>query len=93
MGGEARFLAGGAKAKTVPENKRITLVFDLPKAFVRKHQDPDLHGNDPEHKKRLREKELYEAWTKGDQQYYQLCELRVNTAVPASYLVGYMIKP
>lgn len=92
MGGEARFLGAGAKAKTVEEKKRVTLVFDLPMSFVKKYEDPDLHGNDAEHKKRLREKELYDAWTDNDQQYYQLCELRVSSKVPAKYLVGYMLK-
>jgi hypothetical protein len=92
MGGEARFLGAGAHAKVVSPEKRITLVFELPRAFVKKYEDPELHGNDPEHKKRLREKALYEAWTEGDQQYYQLCELRVSSKVPTKYLVGYMVK-
>jgi hypothetical protein len=92
MGGEARFLGAGAHAKTVPENKRITLVFDLPRAFVDAHEDPDLRGNDPEHKKRLQDEDEYRKFKGGDQQYYQLCELRVNAKVPAKYLVGYMVK-
>ena len=92
MGGEARFLGAGAKAKTVPQDKRITLVFDLPRSFVDKYEDPDLRGNDPEHKKRLEDKAVYDAWDGSDQQYYQLCELRVSSKVPAKYLVGYMMK-
>jgi hypothetical protein len=92
MGGEAEFRKAGAKAKTIPENERITLVFDIPQSFVKKYEDPNLRGNDPVHLARLRNKEEYEAWTGTDQQYYQLCELRVSSEVPAKYLVGYMIK-
>ena len=92
MGGEARFLGAGAKAKVVPQEKRITLVFDLPQSFVSKYEDPDLRGNDPLHLRRLRERELYDEFDGIDQQYYQLCELRLSTAVPAKYLVGYMVK-
>lgn len=92
MGGEARFLRGGARAKVVPKDQRCTLVFKLPRAFVTEHLDPELHGNDAEHKARLRDKALYEAWTGSDQQYYQLCELRLGTKVPPKYLIGYMLK-
>lgn len=92
MGGEAEFRKAGAKAKTVPENQRITVVFEIPKPFIIAHQDPDLRGNDPEHLKRLTDQSVYETWTGSDQQYYQLCELRLNAVVPAKYIVGYMIK-
>lgn len=92
MGGEARFLGAGAKAKVVPKDKRITLVFDLPQSFVSKYEDPDLRGNDELHLRRLRERDLYDEFDGSDQQYYQLCELRVSSVVPAKYLVGYMVK-
>lgn len=92
MGGEARFLAAKAKALVVPEDKRCTLVFDLPSDFVFTYIDKGLHGNDPEHKARLTDKSIYEAWDRSDQQYYQLCEMRIAKAIPASMLVGYMIK-
>lgn len=92
MGGEADFRKAGAKAKTIPENQRITLVFDIPQNFIKQYQDPDLRGNDPEHLRRLLDSELYQNWKGSDQQYYQLCELRLSHEVPAQFLLGYMIK-
>lgn len=92
MGGEENFRAAGAKAKIVPENQRAVLVFDVPMSWILKHEDPDLRGNDDMHLRRLRSKSEYEKFDGNDQQYYQLCELRVDAAVPVDFLVGYMIK-
>lgn len=92
MGGEARFLASKSKALTVPEDKRVVIVFDVPMSWIEKHEDPDLRGNDSTHLNRLREKSAYDEWTDHDQQYYQLCELRVDAPVPAKYIAGYMLK-
>lgn len=92
MGGEARFLGAGAKAKTVAPSARCTLVFDIPQMWIQKNLDQDLHGNDPEHKERLMDKEIYDSWNNNDQQYYQLCELRVRAHVPPKFMVGYMMK-
>jgi hypothetical protein len=92
MGGEAHFLAAKSKALSVPENKRVVIVFDIPHQWILQHGDFDFYGNDPEHKARLKDKSLYEQWARGDQQYYQLCELRVKTPVPPTYMAGYMLK-
>lgn len=92
MGGEARFLAAKAKAMVVSEDKRAVLVFDIPREFAFSYMDKNLHGNDTEHKKRLIDKSVYENWNSSDQQYYQLCELRLAKPLPPSMLVGYMIK-
>ena len=54
--------------------------------------DEDLTGNDETHKDRLLDKSIYDEWDNSDQQYYQLCELRVKTAVPAKFIAGYMLK-
>ena len=92
MGGEAHFLASKSKALVVPENKRAVIVFDIPLTWINKHADDFLGGNDEEHKERLQNKEIYDAWKNSDQQYYQLCELRVDAPVPAKYMTGYMLK-
>lgn len=94
MGGEARFLSAKSKARSliVPENKRCVLVLDIPKDFVFKYIDRDFHGNDPEHKHRLVDKSVYEQWNGSDQQYYQLCEMRLASAIPPEYLTSYMLK-
>ena len=92
MGGEARFLAAKSKAMVVPQDRRCAIVFDLPLSWVKQNMDHDLHGNDPEHKLRLRDRELYNNWNRGDQQYYQLCEIRVSTPVNSHFIIGYMIR-
>jgi hypothetical protein len=92
MGGEARFLANKSRSLVVPENQRAVVVFDIPISWIKKNMDPDLGGNDNSHIERLRDKNKYESWDNSDQQYYQLCELRVKTAVPPSMIKGYMIK-
>lgn len=92
MGGEARFVAAKSKALSVPENKRVVIVFDIPQTWIAQHADEDLGGNDDTHKDRLLDKTLYDEWDHNDQQYYQLCELRVKIVVPAKFIVGYMIK-
>ncbi len=92
MGGEARFLASKAKSGVVPMDKRAVIVFDVPYDWIKSHEDPDLGGNDKLHKDRLRDKALYDEWDDHDQQYYQLCELRVSAAVPPKFIKGYMLK-
>jgi hypothetical protein len=92
MGGEARLLASKAKPGVVPENQRVVIVFDIPQDWIERHQDLDLRGNDEEHLSRLQDKSKYDGWKGSDQQYYQLCELRVDAAVPAKFIAGYMLK-
>lgn len=92
MGGEARFLANKSKSLVVPENKRAVIVFDIPITWINAHTDPNLGGNDTLHKDRILKKELYDAWKESDQQYYQLCELRVTAPVPPKFMTGYMLK-
>jgi hypothetical protein len=92
MGGEAHFIASKSKALTVPENKRAVIVFDIPLVWINQHKDENLGGNDPASKKKLLDKNVYDEWKESDQQYYQLCELRVKTPVPPKYMSGYMLK-
>jgi hypothetical protein len=92
MGGEARFLTLKSKALTVPENKRAVIVFDIPQAWINEHKDEKLGGNDPACKQKLLDKSIYDEWKESDQQYYQLCELRVKSPIPPKYMSGYMLK-
>jgi hypothetical protein len=92
MGGEARFLASKSRTMIVPENQRAVVVFELPSQLVKKIMDNTLSGNDLLHKERLLDKEKYEEWDSTDQQYYQLCELRVTKPVSSNYIVGFMLK-
>ena len=91
-GGESDFRKAGRKAKHVPMNERAIFVFDIPMDWILKHYDPDLSGN-MSYKKRLEDKSEYDNFTGPDYSYYALTELRVNTPVPAKFIVGYMIKP
>jgi hypothetical protein len=91
-GGEAQFRDAGAKAVHVPLEDRIVFVFDIPMSWLKPRMDPKLGGNTPPEKAKLLNKELYEKFDGNDIEYYALTELRVNTEVPANFIVGYMKK-
>lgn len=91
-GGGDNFRGVNGKPQEVPPNKRAVLVFDIPMDWIEKHLDETLHGNQPNCKERLSNRSEYESFTNNDQQYYQFCELRVNSKVPAKFITGYMIR-
>lgn len=92
MGGEAHFLASKSKSLVVPEFKRAVIIFDIPQKWIQDNLDTYLGGNDDTHKERLTDKQIYDDWVNSDQQYYQLCELRVTVPVPAKFIAGYTLK-
>jgi hypothetical protein len=93
-GGESEFRGAGKKATTTPPNERAVLVLRIPKAYFLKkmvHQ----RGNVDEYRNRLTSKEEYlkaKKHGKSDHEYYMLTEIRLPTAVPAKYIIGYMKK-
>ena len=94
-GGEASFRAAGSKVEHTPQQERAVFVLDVPMTWIRQHYDPNLSGNIGQAKEHMRSKEKYVEWMKkynDDQSYYALAELRVRTAVPPNFIVGYMIK-
>lgn len=91
-GGEAQFRAVGAKAVHVPLSDRIVFAFEIPMDWLKSRMDPKLGGNTPPEKAKLLNKELYEKFDKSDIEYYALTEIRVNTEVPSSFIIGYMTK-
>lgn len=93
FGGESTFRRSGKRSKSVKEEDRVVFVFSIPMQWIRQHMDVKLGGNVGEAKDHMTNKSLYDEWSaknKQDQEYYMLCELRVNTTVPSAYIKGYM---
>lgn len=89
-GGEAEFRHAGARAAYVPMKDRVVIVCRVPKSWLQEHMDKTLGGNLVDEKKRLQDKDLYQEFNGPDFKYYELAELRVDTAVPANFIEGYM---
>lgn len=92
MGGESGFRAAGASAKSVPPKERVVLVLKLPMSFIKQHMEKEFRGNVASTRNKLTDKAEYEAWTKTDQEYYALTELRFPKKIDPKYIIGYMIK-
>jgi hypothetical protein len=91
-GGEQNFRKVGGKARHVPDEKRVVLVFNIPMNWIEKNMDPNFGGNMPHQKKNLSDKSEYEKFSGKDVTYYSLAELRIKNKVPAKFIVGYMRK-
>lgn len=93
-GGESEFRGAGMKATTTPANERAVLVLKIPqKYFIPRmvHQ----RGNVDEYRNKLTSKEEYlkaKKHGKSDHEYYMLTEIRLPTAVPSQFILGYMKK-
>lgn len=92
MGGESGFRAAGAKAISVPPKDRVVLVAKMPMSFIKKQMEKEFRGNMPETRNRLTDKSEYEAWTKSDQEYYALTEIRFPKKIDPKWIIGYMTK-
>lgn len=92
MGGESGFRAAGAKAQTVPPKDRVVLVMKIPVSYMLKNMEKDFRGNVTATRDKLTNKSEYEAWTKSDQEYYALTELRLPKKVDPKFIIGYMVK-
>lgn len=90
-GGETTFRSVGKKAKHIPPADRVVFIIKLPKDKVLKNMGA-RRGNIEEYKKRLEDKDLYDAWKKTDSEYYQLTEIRYPYKIDISYLYGWMKK-
>ncbi len=92
MGGESGFRAAEAAARTVPSNERVVLVLRIPMEFIKQHMEKDFRGNVTETRDKLTNKAKYDAWTKSDQEYYALTELRFPKVVDPKFIIGFMAK-
>jgi hypothetical protein len=92
MGGESGFRAAGAKAASVPDNERVVFVCQFPMNYILKNMESTYSGNFDYTRARLIDKNNYVKWTKSDQEYYSLAELRFPRHIPEQYVLGYMRK-
>ena len=90
-GGETQFRAAGAKASVTKQNERVVFIIELPKAMVLKKMAAE-RGAMQSTKNRLKDKAEYDAWTKTDQEYYALTEIRMPDKIDPKYIKGYMKK-
>lgn len=90
-GGETQFRAAGAKAEITGQKERVVFVIELPKAMVLKNMAAE-RGAMQSTKNRLKDKAEYDAWTKTDQEYYALTEIRMPDRIDPKYIKGYMQK-
>jgi hypothetical protein len=92
VGGEFSFRKAGAKVKSTPISERVVIKFNLPQKWVKTHMDKNLGGNLELQRERLKNKLEYEKFSKPDYVYYELCELRFNTIIPAEFISGIIRK-
>jgi len=92
MGGESAFRAAGAKASHIPINERGVLVAKVPMTWVLKNMETNFRGNTDGTRTRLTNKAEYDEWSKTDQEYYALTELRFPKTFPTRFIVGFMKK-
>ncbi len=90
VGGETAFRSAGKKVKSTPIKDRIVFVIELPKKLVLSKMAPE-RGAVQSTKRKLTDKDLYNSWTKTDQEYYQLTEIRMPKVVAPKFIKGYML--
>jgi len=88
-GGESSFRDAGSKVKTTSQKERVVFVIEMPIDYVKKHILPINYDTS---KDKLTNKALYEKWTKEDQLYYALTELKFKVPVSPKYIKKYMTK-
>lgn len=92
MGGESGFRAAGAKATTVPHEKRVVLHLKIPRAWAEKNMNHEMRGNIGNVQDNLTNKDKYDAHKasgKSDSEYYQTTELRFKDKIPRDFITGY----
>ena len=88
-GGESSFRTAGTKVKNTPQKERVVFVIEMPIDYVLKNILPINYDSS---KDKLTDKSLYEKWTKEDQLYYALTELKFKIPVEPKYIKKYMTK-
>ena len=91
MGGETAFRSAGKKVKSTPPKERIVFIVELPKAMVLSSMAPE-RGAMQSTKNLLKDKSIYDKYTKSDQEYYALTEIRMPKKIDPKYIKGYMVK-
>ena len=91
-GGETNFRQAGSRARNVPQNERVVLVYKFPINYVLSNMNQHLRGNIDWTKNKLLNESEYREWKKTDQEYYMMTEIRMPKVVESKYLKGYMRK-
>jgi hypothetical protein len=101
-GGETNFRNQGKQAEHVPPEDRVVFILQLPQSIIRENMLAGRYNMD-DYKNKLIDPKLYEGWklkhggdsydySKFDQEYYALTEIRLPEHVSEKYIVGYMKK-
>lgn len=95
-GGEANFRKAGSSAVHTPHEDRVTVKFRVPKEWLHKNMDHELHGNVGQAKERMSSKEAYHNWKAKnpnghDTEYYQQTEFRTGP-IPKEFYAGHSFK-
>jgi len=87
-GGEAEFRSAGQKVTTTSQKERVVFVLEIPKSYILKKMLPLNYATSV----KLNDKAEYDKWTKDDQLFYALTEVKHKGAVPSKYIKAYMTK-
>jgi len=89
-GGEVASLRNaGSKATTTSHKERVVFVIEMPISYVKKNILPITYDTSRD---KLNDKSLYEKWTKEDQLYYAMTELKFKVSISPKYIKKYMTK-
>jgi hypothetical protein len=89
-GGEVESLRNaGAAVKSTSHKERVVFILEFPKSFLLKHISAIDYRTSQD---KLSNKELYDEWTKTDQEYYMMTELKFKGTVDPKFIKGYMTK-
>ena len=90
-GGETAFRDAGSKAQITDKKERVVFIIEIPQKIVLSKMAKE-RGAMQSTKTRLVNREEFEAWTKSDQEYYALTEIRMPKVIDPKYIKGYMKK-
>jgi hypothetical protein len=89
-GGEVESLRNvGADVKSTSHSERVVFILEFPKSYLLKNIMPITYRTSQD---KLTKKELYDEWTRTDQEYYMMTELKFKGTVDPKYIKGYMKK-
>ena len=103
-GGEVESLRNaGTDVKSTSHKERVVFVLEFPKSYLLKNIEPinyktskDKLSNEELYREYSKKDRMYfmknKVWTKPDQEYYKMTELKFKGTVAPKYIKGYMTK-
>ena len=88
-GGEAAFRSAGAAVKSTAQAERVVFVLEFPKNYLLKRILPINYTTS---QKKLNDRSEFDKWTRTDQEYYAITELKFKGTVEPKYIKSYMVK-